>query len=72
MEAVVELPRITIMPQTEYELDFFKEMLYKMKATFEVSKANERFLTRFEAGLREAKSMKEGKLAKKPLRELYG
>jgi len=67
MKIAVELPRITIMPQTVRELDFFQEMLLKMKATFVVSKTNESLLNRFEQGLKEAKMMKEGKLPKKPL-----
>ena len=71
MDIAVKLPKITIAPQTEYELDFFREMLSKMRATFEISKTNENLLSRFEEGLKEAKSMKIGKLAKKPLRELY-
>jgi hypothetical protein len=71
MEAVVELPRITILPQTEGELSFYQEMLSKMRATFVVSKTNESLLSRFEEGLKEAKMMKEGKLPKKPLSELY-
>ena len=71
MNTAVELPRITIIPQTEYEVDFFQEMLSRMKAKFVVSKTNESLLTRFEEGLQEAKQMKEGKLPKKPLCELY-
>ena len=71
MKVALELPKITIMPQTEHELDFFQEMLLRMKATFVVSKTNESLLTRFEEGLKEAKKMKEGKLSKKPLSELY-
>jgi len=70
MKLAAELPRITIMPQTEGELLFFQEMLSKMKATFVVSKTNEPLLVRFEEGLKEAKMMKEGKLPKKPLCEL--
>jgi len=71
--AAVELPKITIMPQTEVELFFFQEMLSNMKATFVVSQAktNESLLARFEEGLREAKNMRDGKLPKKPLKELY-
>ena len=72
MKVAVELPSITIMPQTESELLFFREMLSKMRASFVVSKAGESLLSRFEEGLKEAKSMKEGKLPKKPLCELYG
>ena len=71
MKAVAELPQITITPQTINELDFYKEMLSKMRAKFFISKPNESLLTRFEEGLREAKGMKEGKLPKKPLSELY-
>ena len=71
MKIAVELPRITIMPQTEGELFFFQEMLSKMKAKFVVSKANESLLARFEEGLKEAKMMKNGELTKKPLCELY-
>ena len=71
MKVAVELPRITIMPQTEGELFLFQEMLSKMKATFVVSKTNESLLSRFEEGLIEAKNMKDGKLPKKPLTELY-
>jgi len=68
----VALPQITIIPQTKRESDFFQEMLSKMKAKFIVSKTNENsLLTRFEEGLKEAKLMKEGKLPKKPLCELY-
>ena len=59
MEIALELPKITIMPQTEHELSFFQEMLLRMKATFVVSKTNESLLTRFEEGLKEAKKMKE-------------
>jgi len=36
-----------------------------------VSKTNETLLFRFEEGLKEAKMMKNGKLPKKPLSELY-
>jgi len=44
----------------------------KMKAKFIVSQTNDdSLLTRFEEGLKEAKLMKEGKLQKKPLCELY-
>jgi len=71
MKTAIELPRITIVPQTEGELSFFQEMLSKMSATFVVSKTNELLLSRFEEGLREAKMMKDGKLPKKPLCELY-
>jgi len=71
MKIAVELPRITIIPRTVHELDFFQEMLSKMKATFVVSKTDESLLHRFEEGLKEAKMMKEGKLPKKPLSELY-
>jgi len=71
MKVAVELPQITIMPQTQGELLLFQEMLSKMKATFVVSKNNESLLFRFEEGLKEAKKMKEGKLPKKPLCELY-
>jgi len=71
MKAAVGLPRITIMPQTENELFLFHEMLSKMKATFVVSKTDESLLFRFEEGLKEAKKMKDGKLPKKPLSELY-
>ena len=71
MKAALELPKITIMPQTEGELLFFHEMLSKMRATFVVSKTNESLLFRFEEGLKEAKKMKEGKMPKKPLSELY-
>ena len=71
MKVAVELPRITIMPQTEGELLFFNEMLLKMRAKFVVSKTNESLLSRFEEGLKEAKKMQEGKLPKKPLSELY-
>ena len=70
MKVAVELPRITIMPQTESELLFFNEMLLKMRAKFVVSKTNESLLSRFEEGLKEAKNMQEGKLPKKPLSEL--
>ncbi|MCL2649971.1 MAG: hypothetical protein FWD60_02955 [Candidatus Azobacteroides sp.] len=71
MKVAVEIPQITIMPQTESELFFFQEMLSKMKARFVVSKTDESFLVRLEEGLKEAKNMKEGKLPKKPLSELY-
>jgi hypothetical protein len=71
MKSVMELPKITIIPQTEKELYFFQEMLSKMKASFVVSKTNESLLVRFEKGLKEAQKMKEGKTPKKPLRELY-
>jgi len=71
MKVAVELPRITIMPKTENELFLFHEMLSMMKATFVVSKTNDSLLFRFEEGLKEAKKMKEGKLPKKPLSELY-
>ena len=71
MKIAVELPQITIMPQTEGELFLFQEMLSKMKATFVISKTNESLLSRFEEGLKEAKNMKEGSLPKKPLSELY-
>ena len=71
MKVATELPRITIMPQTEGELLFFQEMLSKMKATFVVAKTNESLLSRFEEGLKEAKMMSDGKLPKKPLSELY-
>ena len=71
MKVALELPEITIMPQTEHELVFFQEMLSKMKATFVVSKTDESILVRFEEGLKEAKEMKDGKLPKKPLSELY-
>ena len=71
MKIAVELPKITIMPQTAHEFDFFQEMLLKMKATFVVSKTEELLLSKFEEGLKEAKMMKEGKLPKKPLNELY-
>ena len=71
MEITAELPRITITPRTAHELDFLKEMLSKMKATFVISKTNESLLSRFEEGLIEAKLMKEGKLPKKSLSELY-
>ena len=71
MNIAVELPRITIMPRTLHELDFFQEMLLKMKATFVISKTDESLLSRFEEGLKEAKLMKEGKLPKKSVSELY-
>ena len=71
MKVATELPKITIMPQTEGELLFFQEMLSKMKAKFVVSKNNESLLSRFEEGLKEAKMMRDGKLPKKPLNELY-
>ena len=71
MKAAIELPKITIMPKTEGELLFFQEMLSKMKATFIVSKTGESLLVKFEEGLKEAKMMKDGKLPKKPLCELY-
>ena len=71
MKIALELHKITIIPQTEDELLLFQEMLSKMKATFVVSKTDESLLSRFEEGLIEAKSMKEGKLPKKPLCELY-
>ena len=71
MKATAEFPRIIIIPQTKYELDFFQEVLLKMKAKFIISNTDESLLTRFEEGLQEAKKMKEGKLQKKPLRELY-
>ena len=71
MKVAIELPEITIIPQTKHELDFFQEMLLKMKARFVVCKTNEPLLTRFEEGLQEAKKMKEGKLPKLPLCELY-
>ncbi len=72
MKTVADLPRITIIPQTKKELDFFQEMLLKMKVSFELSQSDELpFLERLEAGLTEAKKMKGGKLPKKPLRELY-
>jgi len=71
MKAIAELPQITITPQSTHELVFFKEMLSKMRAKFVVSQANESFLSRFEEGLLEAKMMKDGKLPKKPLSELY-
>ena len=71
MKVAVALPKITIAPQTEHDLYFFQEMLSKMKAKFVVSKTNESLLTRFEEGLQEAKKMKDGKLPKMPLCELY-
>ena len=71
MEIALELPKITIIPQTEKEVVFFYELLSKMKATFTVSKTEESLLSKFEEGLMEAKMMKEGKLPKKPLNELY-
>ena len=71
MRVAVELPKITIMPKTEKELFFYQEMLSKMEATFVVAKTNESLLARFEEGLKEAKNMNDGKLPKKPLRELY-
>ena len=71
MKIALELPKITILPQTENDLVFFKELLSKMKATFVVSKSEETLLSRFEEGLKEAKMMKEGKLPKIPLNELY-
>jgi hypothetical protein len=71
MKVALELPRITIVPQTEGELFFFQEMLHKMRANFVVSKTNDMLLSRLEEGLQEAKMMKEGKLPKKPLHELY-
>ena len=71
MRSTIELPKITIIPQTEKELYFFQEMLTKMKALFVVSKTEESLLVKFEEGLKEAKKMKEGKIPKKPLRELY-
>jgi len=71
MNVAVELPKITIMPQTESEFLFFSEMLSKMRASFVVSKTNDCLLSRFEEGLKEAKNMHEGKLPKKPLKELY-
>ena len=43
----------------------------KMKATFVVSKTEETLLSKFEEGLKEAKMMKDGKLPKIPLSELY-
>jgi len=71
MKVAVELPKITIMPQTEGELFFFQEMLSKMKAKFVVSKTDESLLVKFEEGLMEAKKMKAGELPKKLLSELY-
>ena len=71
MEITLNLPRITIIPQTEHELDFFQEMLSKMRAKFVVAKTDESLLVRFEEGLIEAKKMKDGKLPQKPLCELY-
>ena len=71
MEIASNLPRITIIPQTEHELDLFQEMLSKMSAKFVVAKTDESLLVRFEEGLIEAKKMKDGKLPKKPLCELY-
>ena len=66
-----QLPCITITPQTEHELAFYREMLLKMNATFYESKSNDSLLNRFEEGLIEAKNMKLGKIPKKPLYELY-
>jgi len=71
MKAVAQLPHIIITPHTMNELNFYEEMLSKMKARFVVSKPNESLLSRLEEGLKEAKEMKEGKLPKKPLCELY-
>ena len=71
MKVALELPKITITPQTERELDFFQEMLLKMKATFIVSKTDDLLLAGFEEGLKEDKMMKDGKLPKRPLSELY-
>ena len=59
MNASLNIPQITIIPQSEHELVFFQEMLSKMKATFVVAKADEPLLVRFEEGLKEAKKMKE-------------
>jgi len=71
MKAIAELPQITITPRTIHEFDFYREMLSKMSAKFIISKTDESLLARFEEGLIEAKMMKEGKLPKKPLRDLY-
>jgi len=64
MKIAVKLPKIAIIPRTVHELDFFQEMLSKMKASFVVSKTDESFLYRYEERLKEAKMMKEGKLPK--------
>ena len=71
MRSAIELTEITITPQTESELYFFQEMLTKMKTSFVISKTEESLLVKFEEGLIEAKKMKEGKIPKKTLRELY-
>ncbi|MCL1942812.1 MAG: hypothetical protein FWF54_04600 [Candidatus Azobacteroides sp.] len=67
-----KIPQITIIPQTEHELEFFREMLSKMKAKFIITKSNDSttMLSRIAAGLIEAKKMKEGKLPESLLSDL--